>query len=104
VSVRREYQSQIEIIEITPEPLNTQPAPNAIEAVKAWVRTMGKRGMYAPTSAQLRVAALTQLTSILDADEPHDPATVLANMFGAKIFQRKQFSISSMGISELSSD
>lgn len=59
-----------------------KPASNlhTVEEVKAWVKAMGKNGMYQPTSAQLRIQALSQLTSILDATEPQDAATVLSKI------------------------
>src|SRR5450432_2748248 len=53
---------------------------NAIEDVKAWVKSMGEKGIYGGAAARLRATAIEQLSSVVGADEKADPATLLKNI------------------------
>jgi len=51
-----------------------------LKQVKDWIAAMGDKGVYQVTSARLRTTAIDQITSILAADEPSDPQSVLDNL------------------------
>ena len=52
----------------------------SLEEVTQWIKDMGERGTYQPTTARHRITALERLTSVLADDEPKDARYVLENI------------------------
>ena len=50
---------------------------NSLDEVKRWIKSMGERGMYQPTSARLRMTALERMVSVLGPEEDKTPQAVL---------------------------
>jgi hypothetical protein len=58
----------------------TTKAPDTIEAVIQWVKTMRQHGFFGESHAQGMVTALKNLSSILAQDEPRDAQWFLTNL------------------------